>query len=174
MKAFISEYGRSILAAIVVILLILMISPVQLKVKNALVETVDKSDDLVYIPDEEIPLAENEPEMVVSEVEGSEVNSITSNKIGETLIQLMKEVNSQNSTKITVTVYSSGDYAVKIEGNKPRLTKEDVAARLIDEGIVGSNNKIEFDIEDEIYIDGYSVKVNKNNGNGGKITVTKL
>ena len=123
MKAFISEYGRSILAAIVVILLILMISPVQLKVKNAFVDTVDKTDNLVYIPDEELPLAKNEPETEISETSVSELNSVTSNRIGEVLIQLMKEANSQNSTKITVSVYSSGDYGVKIEDNKPRLTK---------------------------------------------------
>lgn len=47
MKAFLEEYGFSILAAIVVILLIMMISPVGVSIKKSLGSIVNKFDGTV-------------------------------------------------------------------------------------------------------------------------------
>lgn len=108
-------------------------------------------------------------------------NEQTANNIGNSIIALMSQKGSPNNTKVTISVRSDGSFSVGISGNNGngnnnsnkdfKITEEDVRASL---SSYITNGKIHFEENDANYPNGYKVVINKNNGNGGKITIEGL
>ena len=94
-------------------------------------------------------------------------NQDTGNAIGNQILQYMTDHDQEYNpgTHVTITVNSDGTFSVSISGHTDGASADDIRNELLKEYPDG---KI------PVSGNGYQIKVKRNNGNGGKVSVNNL
>ena len=101
---------------------------------------------------------------------GSQQNSSTAQSIGEKVVELIS--GASNNTKVIITVSPDGNVSVSVD--KGNANADAILSGLQSSGLISPDGTVEFDSNDTVYVNGYQIKINKNNGNGGTIHISAI
>ena len=93
---------------------------------------------------------------------GSQSNSSTAQSIGEKVVELIR--GASNNTQVVITVKPDGSVSVDVTNGN--ANQADILSGLQSSGLISSDSTVEFDSNDTVYVNGYEIRIIKNNGNG--------